>query len=503
MGIVARNYLHYGYIETKLGAVTNAGPARREDFRYATHHPVMFPVLMSLTYRMFGINEASGRLVPILFTLAGLLVWYRIGLMQWDRATAAYGLFFLALFPSTAFFGSAVNSQSLSLFFALASVWWYLRWVKTGSDRAYAGMIVTVFVGTLSDWPAYLIVPVLVLHRLAFTHTIEERWKILALPVVAVAGFGVFLAHIWTIGGVPRLNELYNAFAQRSFVDALPKTPGILTRILLNAAYAAYLFTPFVLVLSVVWLAWFCRKVARGEPLGPDALVICLLGFGLIYPIVFASGTVHAIYLFLLGPFIAASGALATGSLHHWALRRGRGWAAAVLVVGLCAFLTAGVQWRYLHTFRRAEHMRLYRLGVWIEKNTDPSTTTLVLRDRELQHSLQLVIAEYYAERNLLLVGPEGAGIYLSPSRRSPGHRYLIVPEGANQVAVASGLRECNWPRLDGFACFELGGEARLTQQENAWGGGRSREVEQRQERDPHRAAWRVVMDRVREFWER
>jgi hypothetical protein len=423
--------------------------------------------------------------------------------MQWDRATAAYGLLFLALVPSTTFFGSAVNSQSLSLFFALASVWWYLRWLKTDSRGAYAGLIVTVFVGTLSDWPAYLIVPGLVLHCLAFRHTREERWKILALPLIAVAGFGIFLAHIWTLGGVPRLHELYNAFAQRSFVDALPKTPGILTRILLNAAYAAYLFTPFVLVLSAVWLARFCRKVARGESLGPDALVICLLGFGLIYPVVFGSGTIHAIYLFLLGPFMAASAALAAVSLHHWALRKGRGWAAAVLVVGLCAFLTAAVQWRHLHTFRRAEHMRLYRLGGWIEKNTDPSTTTLVLGDRGLQHTLQLVIAEYYAERELRLVGPEGAGIHLSPPGRSPRLRYLIVPEGANQVGVASGLRACNWPRLDGFACFELDGETRLAQRENAWDSGRSQELSRRKERDLHRPAWREVVDRVWEFWER
>src|SRR5262249_54101156 len=42
--VMARNYLRYGYVATRLGSVTNPGLAKSEEFRYYTDHPILLPV---------------------------------------------------------------------------------------------------------------------------------------------------------------------------------------------------------------------------------------------------------------------------------------------------------------------------------------------------------------------------------------------------------------------------------------------------------------------------
>lgn len=348
-GVMARNYLHYGYGETSLGPVTNVGPSRRDEFRYYTHHPVMLPLLMSLSYRFFGISEASARLVPILFTLGGLLVWHRILLMQWGRATAAYGVLLMALMPMTTVFGATITPEPPSLFFVLLTLWCYLRWRKSEGRAEYLAMLVAAFVGTQSGWPAYVAALMVMVHVFLDAHAGRAlRAKILGLPLAMVAGFGVFVGHLWVINGAERLVELYGAFANRAFLDPLPNTPSAVTRLTLNLVYGGYLFTPIVLGLSAWWLVALARRLWRGEGLGRDAMVVVLL-LGLTYPIVFSSGSVHPFRLLHLAPFLSVSAALVLAGLHQRANGKGRVRMIALPALVLGVFVAdATVHWAYL-----------------------------------------------------------------------------------------------------------------------------------------------------------
>src|SRR5262249_45922186 len=167
--------------------VTNPGLARPEEFRYYPDHPVMLPILVSLSYRIFGVTEASARLVSIIFTLAGLVLWYRIVLMRYGRAVAAWAVLFLVISPMIAFFGATLIYHPLSMFFVLLVLFWYLRWEETRHGAAFAGMLLSFLIGAMSDWSVYFIVPFLVLHCW-FTpgSSTSQGWQILSLPLMAV-----------------------------------------------------------------------------------------------------------------------------------------------------------------------------------------------------------------------------------------------------------------------------------------------------------------------------
>jgi hypothetical protein len=500
-GIMARNYLRFGYGVTKLGPVTNAGPAEPKEFRYYTHHPVMLPVLMSVSYRLFGVSAASARLVPIVFILAALLIWYQILLMQWDWATAVAGLFFLAFAPMTLFYGQVIEHEPLTLFFVLLTLWCYLLWMKNGSMAAYAGLLVSLLVGTQTGWPVYLIVPFLLLHYLTCGGMKSEQpWRILVLPIVAVGGFVIFLAHLWIIGGTGRFLDLLSAFSSRGFLNRHPLTPALPVRVILNLAYATYLYTPIALLLSGGWLILLGRKLTRRERLGIDVWPVLLLGFGLLWLILFCRGVVHAYYTFYLGPFVALSAALATVAVYHWASAKRRGWAMFGIVVAVAFFSAqALLHTQYIRTFRQGEDWALYRLGLWIKENSSPERKVLVLAERQYKHH----VVEYYAERDLAFVGPELAAAYLMPNTQSLRFHYVIAPAESRDGGQMAALR-CDWPPLEGYSCFDVPSVGLAIQARGpaimlrTIGRSASSILE-----NPHRGAggaWRLVVDKLKAF---
>ena len=226
---------------------------------------------------------------------------------------------------------------------------------------------------------------------------------------------------------------------------------------ILNLGYASYLFTPIALALSGVWLVRFGRKLARRERLGPDALVAVLLGHGLVFITVFGSGVVQPHLLFHLGPFVGASAALATGWLYSRASAKGRTWAVAVIIVVLGLFPAQAVahMW-YIRSFGEAEDSMLYRLGLWIRENSSPEAGLLVMVERKYWHH----ILDYYAERGLILVRPERDGMRLSPQMRWPSARYIIAPVQDQGDGITAAFPPCDWPRLEGYACFEITAES-------------------------------------------
>jgi hypothetical protein len=459
-GVMARNYLRYGYAATKLGPVTNPGLARPEEFRYYPDHPVMLPILVSLSYRIFGVTEASARLVSIIFTLAGLVLWYRIVLMHYGRAVAAWAVLFLVISPMIAFFGATLIYHPLSMFFVLLILFWYLRWEETRHGAAFAGMLLSFLIGAMSDWSVYFMVPFLVLHCW-FTpgSSTSQRWQILSLPLMAVGTFLLFLAHLWTIGGTERLAELFDALFYRSGAN-LPQ--GFVPRTILNLGYALYLFTPIALLLASAWAIRIVRRIASRETLGSDGLLSVLLGFGLVIPIVFGGGgAVHPFYLFDLGPFVALAAALSINWLYRRVSIRGRGWAIAVTIIVFSGFVTEAMAhiW-YLKTFSRAEDRVLRPLGLWLREHSSPDARMLVLMNPRYQnHAL-----EYYAERELLIAGRaelnsiSRTDVEKQVRQTEPGHgfRYVIVPDAVVNGGATTTLLPCRWPRLDGFACFEV-----------------------------------------------
>lgn len=72
--LFAKNHLLYGLNITKGIPVFNLIDGKPN---YYCSHPPLVPLLLSLSFRLFGINEWSARLVSIIFSIISLFFFYR------------------------------------------------------------------------------------------------------------------------------------------------------------------------------------------------------------------------------------------------------------------------------------------------------------------------------------------------------------------------------------------------------------------------------------------
>src|SRR6185503_2128193 len=69
-GICARNFLRFGYWQTRFAPVSSSGLVAPDEFEYYYHYPPLLVWLVSLSFQAFGVHEWSARLVPLAFSVA-------------------------------------------------------------------------------------------------------------------------------------------------------------------------------------------------------------------------------------------------------------------------------------------------------------------------------------------------------------------------------------------------------------------------------------------------
>ena len=75
-GQIARNYVKFGYRETRLGPVANGGVVSPGKFEFYYHYPPLQVLLTSAGYLVFGNHEWSARVVPLAFSLLSMGLLY-------------------------------------------------------------------------------------------------------------------------------------------------------------------------------------------------------------------------------------------------------------------------------------------------------------------------------------------------------------------------------------------------------------------------------------------
>lgn len=124
---------------------------------HTTSQYAFFPVYPFLvrTFSFLGSNLAGALVISHLFFILGLLVFYRLVLLDFNKAIAKKTIFLILIFPTSFFFGS-VNSEAVFFFLVVSSLFlirknWYLPAVILAAI-ASATRLAGIFL-----WPALLI----------------------------------------------------------------------------------------------------------------------------------------------------------------------------------------------------------------------------------------------------------------------------------------------------------------------------------------------------------
>jgi hypothetical protein len=410
---IARNYLRYGYVETRLAPVVTTGHVPPDERSYYLTHPPFIGLALSLSFRAFGEHEWSARLVPLLFSLASTILIYRLGSRLVSKEL---GLLWSALFtflPIQILYGAHVDPQGPPvLFFGLLLLLAYV-------ERKLLLAIVALGLGAGFDWPIHYLAGILALHAW-FLRERDRRWTV-ALLGSSLLAVGSWLVYARVVSPKPRQQYLHSTVGD-SFLfwsgmrvrrGRIPgraiEVPSARAWIERMASHFRSLFSLPLLGLAVLGAA------ASGRREGAQAPHWILLLWGLAHVLIFPVGAyVHDYWSMYLAPglsFAAAVGLLRIAD----AIPRRRNLLVAVSTAGLSAFLlVAGI--------RLVDHLpkEPVVLGKKLRELTPPDGGILLLHPMDARDA-------YYADR-VVREGVNRVGLFKDALKERVRYAYFVVP---------------------------------------------------------------------------
>lgn len=286
-GNIARNYLKYGYLATHFGPVSNLGIVSPSEFQYYYHHPPLLYWLVSLSFRFFGVSEWSARLVPLVFSVALLLLIYVVGARLFDRKVGLLAAAFAAIMPMETYYGAHVDVYgSVAVAFSLLAFYGYIRWVGERQTADLALCVAGVVLGCMTAWYTYFLIPLILVHYYWF-HYWRGRsrdHRLLILPACAVAIFGLFMLHRkWLLRDSAEIEgALTEKLIRRLSFGEHPMR--LAARHLVDVLN---LYTQPLALLVAAWVCFFAWDVFRRRLQASDWLLLILFGYGLLHNAMF------------------------------------------------------------------------------------------------------------------------------------------------------------------------------------------------------------------------
>ena len=354
---IARNYLRFGLLETKLGQLT--GPNS-----FYTHYPPLFPLTLAAAFKVFGISDLVSRLVPVGLTIAGLLVLYRI--------SSSWVVIAVALTPMLRYFGQMPSQEPLIIFLTLLSFYFFRK-------KNRVGFYLSVILNGLSGWAGYFFYPLLFF--------LNRRWAIKAC-LLLVMTFSLHLLHVYILTGSFSGGGIFDALLLRlGFFPMLGKTEPELAgqftwlAYLIKEARMLTVYYTFTLLSLAALDLLFCR----------NRITLIFLAWGLSYPLIFSNVVfVHEYFNVFFWPFLALS---LVNLINRIRLKP-----ALILLIFLAIFLERNKFYQALVKTKAFEPG--YQLGLEINRSVPFNQTYTVVNSREFIESQNLFI-NYYSDRQI------------------------------------------------------------------------------------------------------
>ncbi len=480
---VVRNYLRYGPLVTGFGGIMNAGRVPPDRWAIYAHHPPLVPLLIAGWQRIAGISEWTARAIPSLFSVASAALLYLMAARRFGvRAAVATGVLY-AFCPITLLFGGMPDYVGAQLvFFGLATIESYVRWVETGRARWLAALTVVFFLGALTDWPIFYLVPALSGHYLLT----NPRRGFVSLALLLAAASLLFVALVlwaqavsagreyWTAtgGDFSVLHKLAIRTLGHPDSDATPlSVRGWVQRVLLR--HVGVLHGWPMLALAAVYATLAARRVARRDwtALGRHQGPLLVMTWGVLHLGVGLQGNFqHAWWSVVVTPGLALAAALGLDDVIPAlapGLARRRPVATAATVTSLFMVVSTGLALVFSAAWKNHESQgyTLKGLGSAIQSvarpdegvltsETNPEPALWFYADRQIRPAITSVdqlAPALAAGAYALYYG------YLQPT--GPAPRWFVMPAAQrSQLAPLAATLDARFPRhiVDGFIVYRL-----------------------------------------------
>jgi 4-amino-4-deoxy-L-arabinose transferase-like glycosyltransferase len=212
----------------------------------------VYPYLIALSYKIFGFHEPAGRIISLIFSLAAMLVFFRLGKYLFEERTSKIVSLLFAISPLLNIVSDTIQPESVMFFFYIASVFTFLKWFENQSTKYFILAIFCIACSLLAKITAGHI-GILFLLLILF----QKNWKFLFTPKVLLFGFfGLVPAILWyryshnfyiQYGNSLGLSNEYAWIGFDFFTD-----PYFITGIIKNELHNIWMTTgPIILLLAI------------------------------------------------------------------------------------------------------------------------------------------------------------------------------------------------------------------------------------------------------------
>jgi hypothetical protein len=312
----------YGHHDWHAAFYALGGAGRR--LGEYTNWPPLTDWLYSASLFLFGQDEWSVRVLPVVLSLGTIVIIYLLGKDLFGVGTGLLAALFLTILPADIYFARIATFH----FFIVLTIWSYYRWVVT-RQGSYLGLAVASnLVGLGFSYSAVLLAGFPDLFLAVKHRDWRGQGALVASTVLALAAW---FGYLWATDGFtgPRnaaqsdnFTHLLSGSELRAWLDAA----GLITK---------PLFTPVLLALSVLWLLVLLLRRSTGDVL---VLLWGLAAFGWLLLVPGHSAS-HDMWWLILAAPIALAGARALLSAKiPWPTR----WLPVLLALGFAGWFSIG-----------------------------------------------------------------------------------------------------------------------------------------------------------------
>lgn len=397
------------------------------------HHPVLLPILEALSFAVFGISVAAGRLVPLASLVAAVAFLHELVSRRYGRTAAFAAATLFATSPMVITFTRLVMAEMLSIALVLASAYYLVRFCETERRPPLVACSVAFALSLYAKPQAILIGPALLGTALA------------ALPVRRLLKRDVMIAVAATLVAaapalaVPLMVSASNVRGVMGMAQS-GSTTSFLS--LLWAAFEPQLAWP-VLIVAAVGAA---RAMARRDP----GSLLFLLWIAGVTPALFffggLMGEAPRYTLYWVPALCALAGSLLTG------------WRTRVVPAVIAGTLAIGLTRQVSEVGHYSTHAGGYEEAAQFVLAADPRATVLFSGDVDTGYFVFFVRKHDPARRLIVLRSDK---VYTTSIMQRPsvedriqrpdqiyaglhqfGTRYVVLEDRPSESRVLEWLRQ-------------------------------------------------------------
>ncbi len=393
---IARNFFRYGIAGTRGGQAENPDLVKYGEFSYKTHYPPLLPVLISQSYRLFGVSETSARLVPFTASLLLVIAIYILADKLFGRDEAFISSILLASSPLFIYFGTQPVHESVVPAFSLFAVLGYIYFFERPSVVPYFLLVSGVVLGGLTNWTGFYIVPPLVLHYFLFKkRSIHHYLMGILIPLC----IGIFILHIlhmqWLTGGKIGLGGIFlkrlNPYLSAELTGySLPRY------IWQEITYLRIYLTNIAGIGAGVWLTRLFFKRLTHQVSMADTILFALLIYGSLHLVIFQDlAFIHDYMIYYLMPFVVLAAAFIFTSILHKLPKRFR-LIFILVLVGLMTSERASFTKALINSDMNTKGVEI---GEFISRHTNTGDTVFITSNSYKE--FYEVFINFYAARHV------------------------------------------------------------------------------------------------------